>query len=72
MNGINYHRKENQLFRQVEDVNTAVADLRICLKLALHDKEQFIKEYGSNLYGLLVGLNADINKASEKMIEIMY
>lgn len=66
------HRKENQLFQQVEDVNNAVGNLSLCIKLALHDKDQFIAEYGSRLYGILVGLKADVNIASAKMVECIY
>ena len=50
-----------QLETQINDVVRALGDLNICLKLALHDKEQFIKEYGSSLYNVLINIQKETN-----------
>lgn len=50
-----------QLEIQINDVVTALGNLSICLKLALHDKEQFIKEYGSSLYNVLINIQKETN-----------
>lgn len=50
-----------QLEIQMNDVVTALDNLSICLKLALHDKEQFIKEYGSSLYNVLINIQKETN-----------
>ena len=50
-----------QLEIQMNDVVTALGHLSICLKLALHDKEQFIKEYGSSLYNVLINIQKETN-----------
>ena len=39
-----------ELKKQMEDVRDAVSQLNICLNLLLHDKEQFIKEFGEAAY----------------------
>ena len=39
-----------ELKKQMEDVRNAVGNLQICLNLLLHDKEQFIKEFGMDAY----------------------
>lgn len=50
-----------QLEIQMNDVVTALGNLSICLKLALYDKEQFIKEYGSSLYNVLINIQKETN-----------
>lgn len=50
-----------QLEIQMNDVVKALGNLSICLKLALHDKEQFIKEYGSSLYNVLINIQKETN-----------
>ena len=50
-----------QLEIQMNDVVRALGDLNICLKLALHDKEQFLKEYGSSLYNVLINIQKETN-----------
>lgn len=50
-----------QLEIQMNDVIKALGDLSICLKLALHDKEQFLKEYGSSLYNVLINIQKETN-----------
>ena len=39
-----------ELKKQMEDVRNAVGNLQICLNLLMHDKEQFIKEFGEDAY----------------------
>ena len=39
-----------ELKKQMEDVRNAVGHLQICLNLLMHDKEQFIKEFGEDAY----------------------
>lgn len=50
-----------QLEIQMNDVVKALGNLSICLKLALHDKEQFLKEYGSSLYNVLINIQKKTN-----------
>lgn len=50
-----------QLEIQMNDVVKALGNLSICLKLALHDKEQFLKEYGSSLYNVLINIQKETN-----------
>lgn len=61
-----------QLEQQMKDVEEALGNLSLCLKLALHDKEQFIKEYGSHLYGVLCGISADNSLNVCKVVELLY
>ena len=50
-----------QLRTQMDDVTGAIGNLDLCLNLALHDEDQFIKEYGNTMYQLLVGLQRELN-----------
>ena len=50
-----------QLEIQMNDVVKVLGNLSICLKLALHDKEQFLKEYGSSLYNVLINIQKETN-----------
>ena len=52
---------KNQLETQIEDVRNALGDLSICLQLALDDKDQFIKEYGSLLYTTFCSIYRKVN-----------
>ena len=65
-----------QLETQINDVVRALGDLNICLKLALHDKEQFLKEYGSSLYNVLINIQKETNaneiKVNEKLNKILF
>ena len=65
-----------QLEIQMNDVVRALGDLNICLKLALHDKEQFLKEYGSSLYNVLINIQKETNaneiKVNEKLNKILF
>lgn len=65
-----------QLETQMNDVVRALGDLSICLKLALHDKEQFLKEYGSSLYNVLINIQKETNaneiKVNEKLNKILF
>lgn len=65
-----------QLETQMNDVVRALGDLNICLKLALHDKEQFLKEYGSSLYNVLINIQKETNaneiKVNEKLNKILF
>lgn len=45
----------------MNDVVKVLGNLSICLKLALHDKEQFLKEYGSSLYNVLINIQKETN-----------
>lgn len=45
----------------MNDVVKVLDNLSICLKLALHDKEQFLKEYGSSLYNVLINIQKETN-----------
>ena len=65
-----------QLETQINDVVRALGDLNICLKLVLHDKEQFLKEYGSSLYNVLINIQKETNaneiKVNEKLNKILF
>lgn len=61
-----------QLEQQMNDVQEALGNLSLCLKLALDDKEQFIKEYGSRLYGVLCGISADNSLSESKVFDLLY
>ena len=61
-----------QLEIQMNDVQEALGNLSLCLKLALDDKDQFIKDYGSRMYGVLCGLSADTSIVESKIIDILY
>ncbi len=61
-----------QLETQMNDVQEALGNLSLCLKLALDDKEQFIKEYGSRLYAALCGISAETSINECKINEILY
>lgn len=43
-----------ELKKQMEDVRNAVGNLQISLNLLLHDKEQFIKEFGMDAYNTFI------------------
>lgn len=45
----------------MNDVVKVLGNLSIYLKLALHDKEQFLKEYGSSLYNVLINIQKETN-----------
>ncbi|MDD3038640.1 hypothetical protein [Bacteroides sp.] len=60
-----------QLETQMNDVQQALGNLSLCLKLALDDKEQFIKEYGSRLYATLCKISAETEINECKVNEIL-
>lgn len=63
---------ENQLEIQVNDVQEALGNLALCLRLAIDDKEQFIKEYGSRLYATFISISAQASINECKINDILY
>lgn len=43
------HRETNQLYKQVNDVIVSYTELTMSLNMALHDREQLVKEYGEQV-----------------------
>ena len=61
-----------ELEKQMNDVQSALGNLSLCLKLALDDKELFLKEYGSRMYGFLCGISATTESNEARINEILY
>lgn len=50
--------KNRELTRQMDDVIRSINGLNLNLNLLMHDKEQFIKDYGSEAYDRFIKLQA--------------
>lgn len=61
-----------ELETQFSDVQKALGNLDICIELAIDDKEQFIKEYGSRMYATLCKIKAEISINTCKIYDILY
>ena len=61
-----------QLEKQISDVQSALGNLSLCLKLALDDKDQFLKEYGSRLYGFLCSISATTEANEARINDILF
>jgi hypothetical protein len=64
---MNKHNSNNELYIQVEDVIQTYGELAQSLKIALHDREQLVKEYGKQVATTFENIqkalsNADMTK----------